>query len=321
VIVRTLFSGISAGTEMNVFRGSAPQWRTRRDPTTKLFFETTSPDWSYPLAYGYAAVGKVERLGDAAASLGAPPVGALVFTYSPHASFNVVRASDVVVLPALDDPRVGVLSANLNTALNGVLDARPSFGDVVVVSGLGVIGLCLVQLLRRTGVSVVVGVDAIEHRRQLAQRFGAKVVLSPHDGVAEKVRALTGNRGADIVIEVSGATPALNEAIRTVGYNGRVVVMSWYGGTFESLSLSGEFHHNRPRIISSQVGGINPDLGPLWSVDRRKALANELLAQLDLGPLLTHTVPIEDVASAYALVDNGAADLVQCVISYDGAGQ
>jgi hypothetical protein len=57
---------------MNVFRGSAPQWRTRRDPTTKLFFETTSPDWSYPLAYGYAAVGKVERLGDAAASLGAP---------------------------------------------------------------------------------------------------------------------------------------------------------------------------------------------------------------------------------------------------------
>ncbi len=92
VIVRTLFSGISAGTEMNVFRGSAPQWRTRRDPTTKLFFETTSPDWSYPLAYGYAAVGKVERLGDAAASLGAPPVGALVFTYSPHASFYVVSS-------------------------------------------------------------------------------------------------------------------------------------------------------------------------------------------------------------------------------------
>src|SRR5438093_11071554 len=80
-------------------------------------------------------------------------------------------------------------------------------------------------------------------------------------GVAEKVRALTQNRGADVVIEVSGAAPALNEAIRTVGLGGRVVAMSWYGGTFESLNLAGEFHHKRPRILSSRVGWVNAGLG------------------------------------------------------------
>ena len=189
---------------MNVFRGQAPQWRTHRDPVTRLFAATDTPDWSYPLVYGYAAVGRVEEVGTAAVSSG-PPVGALVFTYSPHASWSVVRASDAVVLPALADPRIGVLSANLNTALNGVLDARPSFGDAVVVSGLGVIGLCLVKLLRRTGVSLVVGVDAIEHRRQVPCRFGADVALSPEDKVAEEVRKLTDDRGADIVVEVSAA--------------------------------------------------------------------------------------------------------------------
>ena len=89
------------------------------------------------------------------------------------------------------------------------------------------------------------------------------MVLSPDERVAEHTRQMTDNRGADLVIEVSGAVPALHEAIRTAGYNGTVIVMSWYAGTFESLSLSGEFHHNRPRIISSQVAGISPELGPL----------------------------------------------------------
>jgi len=128
---------------------------------------------------------------------------------------------------------------------------------------------------------------------------------------------MTDNRGADIVIEVSGAAPALHEAIRTAGYDGTVIAMSWYGGSFESLSLSGEFHHNRTRIISSQVAGINPTLGPLWSVKRRKTLATALLADLDLEPLLTHTFPIDHAAEAYALVNAQPPDLVQCLLSYE----
>ncbi len=213
---------------------------------------------------------------------------------------------------------VGVFVANLNTALNGVLDARPVLGDVVVVSGLGVIGLLVTQLLRRCGPALIVAVDTVEQRRELATRFGADVVIDPSGGsVAERVRSLTDDRGADIVIEVSGAAPALNEAIRTVGYGAKVVVLSWYSGDLGAVNLAGEFHHNRPRIVSSQVGGINPELGPLWPLDRRKALATSLLDGMLLEPLITHEFPFEEAAKAYATIDEGDHDVVQCVLSYD----
>jgi 2-desacetyl-2-hydroxyethyl bacteriochlorophyllide A dehydrogenase len=315
LVISTWYSGISAGTEMNVYRGAAPQWRTVRDRVTGLFAQAAEPEWTYPLAYGYAAVGAVEEAGGIVGA-GGPGVGDLVFTYTAHAEASVVRAGEAVVLPRLADPRTGVLFANLNTALNGVLDARPNFGDTVVVSGLGVVGLLVVQILRRTGVSLIVGVDALPHRRAAAKCFGADVVLVPGDGVAGQVRELTENRGADIVIEVSGASAALNEAIRIAGFNAAVVAMSWYAGTFESLSLSGEFHHNRPRIISSQVGAVNPDLGPLWTVNRRTRIARRLLTELDLAPLFTHVFPVEEAGKAYAAVDEGADDLIQCVLSY-----
>jgi threonine dehydrogenase-like Zn-dependent dehydrogenase len=232
-----------------------------------------------------------------------------------------VPASELVVLPNLSHPRAGVLTANVNTAVNGVPDARPVLGDTVVVTGLGVTGLITTQLLRRSGAGLLIGVDSVEERRQLAKQFGADVVLSPDERVAERTRQMTDNRGADTVIEVSGAAPALHEAIRTAGYNGTVIAISWYGDTFESLSLSGEFHHNRTRVISSQVAGISPELGPLWSIERRKTLATALLTDLDLEPLLTHTFSIERAAEAYALVNAQPPDLVQCLLSYEDVAQ
>jgi 2-desacetyl-2-hydroxyethyl bacteriochlorophyllide A dehydrogenase len=317
LLVNALCSGISAGTEMNVFRGVAPQWSHERDAATGLFLAAAPPQWSYPLAYGYACVGRVAEIGPAVPGRAGLSVGDLVYTYTPHAGLAVVHWAEAVRLPPLPDPRAGAFVANLNTALNGVLDARPLIGDVVVVSGLGVIGLLITQLLRRTGAALVVGVDIVERRRQLATRFGADIVMDPSEGsVAERVRALTDNRGADIVIEVSGASAALNEAIRTVGYGAKVVVLSWYGQNLSAVNLAGEFHHNRPRLISSQVGGINPELGPLWPIERRKALATSLLGDLELEPLITHEFPLEEAAKAYALIDEHNDDVVQCLLSY-----
>lgn len=312
VLLHTLYSGISAGTEMNVYRGSAALWRTRRDSKTGLFEPTDEPEWTYPMAYGYAAVSRVAELGPDVTTV---DVGDIVYSFTPHSSAAVVAAASVFVLPHLEDPRVGVLNANVNTAYNGVLDAHPNLGDVVVVSGLGVIGLIVVQLLSRLGVRVI-AIDGMAERRSLAERWGAEVTLEPGIEVAREVRRLTNNRGADIVIEVSGASPALNEAIRTVGYCGKVIALSWYGGTFESLSLVGEFHHNRPQIIASQVGGLSPQLGPLWSLERRQGVVANLMQSLDLRPLLTHEIDIEDAAQAYELVDSRPDDLVQCVLTY-----
>lgn len=314
VLTQSLYSGISAGTEMNVYRGRAPQWSAEQDPVTGLFRKSDATTWSYPLAYGYAAVGRVLATGDQVSTV-AP--GDLVYTYSPHQQHAVTPEALTVPLPELTDLRAGVLNANLNTALNGVLDARVVFGDVVVVSGLGVLGLLITQMVRQQTPALVVGVDPDPGRRALAEKFGADLTLDPTtQQIAEEVRRRTDNRGADVVVEVSGVSSALNEAIRTVGKNARVIAMSWYGGTFESLSLSGEFHHNRPRIISSQVGMVNPDLGPLWSAERRQQIVNTLFATLDTGSLLTTVVPFEEAASAYEAIDQARPGIVQTVISY-----
>ena len=312
VVIKTAFSGISAGTEMNVYRGVAPQWRRRYDPRSGLFTGDV-PEWTYPLVYGYANVGVIEECGSAVTGVGA---GDVVFSYTPHCAYVVADASAVVALPALPDLRRGVFLANLNTALNGVLDAHPVLGDCVVVSGLGVIGLLVVRLLRRAGAGLIVAIDPVEHRRQHGLHAGADVVRAPGEDVAELVREETGGRGADIVVEVSGFAPALNEAIRLVGLGGRVVAMSWYGGTFESLSLAGEFHHNRVRIISSQVDAVDPGLGPLWSTERRMAVATELLAAMPLEEYITHQFMPESAALAYEFIDHLDEPVVQCIFAY-----
>jgi 2-desacetyl-2-hydroxyethyl bacteriochlorophyllide A dehydrogenase len=313
VLIRTAYSGISAGTEMNVYRGDAPQWRSRQDTNSALFVND-EPEWTYPLVYGYANVGVVEELGSGVTQV---QQGTQVFSYKPHCTWVTAPADQIVVLPELADVRRGVFVANLNTAYNGVLDARPSVGDVVVVSGLGVIGQLLILLLKRAGVGTLIGVDRVDSRRRRALAYGADHVFDPGDGVAEAVRELTGGRGADIVVEASGASAALHDAIRIVGFEGLVLALSWYGGTFEGLRLSGEFHHNRIRIRSSQVGAINPDLSPRWTPERRMAYSLDLLTELPLENYITHAFAPDDAQAAYTLLDTLAEDVVQCVFEYE----
>jgi 2-desacetyl-2-hydroxyethyl bacteriochlorophyllide A dehydrogenase len=316
VLIEGIVSGISAGTELNVFRGHAPQWRQRMDSTTRLFAEADEPDWKWPARYGYTLVGRVAETG---AAVTTHRKGDLVFSYSPHGRHAIVDADAAIALGDLANPELGVFFANLNTAYNGVLDAAIPLGADVVVSGLGVIGQIVTRLTKRAGARTIVGVDRLAPRRDAALAGGATHVLNPDsDKVAEMLRELTSGRGADVVIEVSGAAPALNEAIRTAGYNGTVVAMSWYGGTFESLQLSGEFHHNRTRIISSQVGAVSPYLGPLWTVARRSRIAREFMDSFarDLESFITHRIPLADARQGYRLLDQGSPDALQVLIDY-----
>ena len=330
VLVETLFSGISHGTEMNVYRGTAPQWGKRFDRTLRLFLPTggdgvaeppargywtpADEQWGYPLAYGYANVGRVAARGDNVTSI---QPGDLVYAYQPHQSAYVAPASQVIALPDLAHPACGVLYANLNTAYNGVLDADIRIDDTVVVFGQGVVGLLVTQFVRRTAARLVVAVDTLAHRRDLAKRFGADVALDPAAGdVARHVRELTEGRGADLTIEVSGSYTALQEAIRTAAPNTTVVAMSWYGGSGEALRLADEFHHNRITIKCSQVGGVDPALSATHSLGRRGAHVRDAFAELELEPLLSDVVPFAEAPRAYDLIDTHGERTTQVVLSY-----
>src|SRR5207249_10719442 len=147
-----------------------------------------------------------------------------------------------------------------------------------------------------------------------AERCAAGTAIAPGGGAL--VRELTAGRGADVAIDASGSPAALQEAIDCVAPEGTVVVCSWYGEKPVPLDLGGRFHRGRVRIVSSQVGRIDPSLAPRWDRERRLGLATELLGELTLAELITHRVPFAKAAEAYALVDRRGAETVQVVLDY-----
>ena len=315
VRIKTLYSGISRGTEMAVYRGTAPFYQKRYDPVTRLFLTSEAPDWRYPVPYGYENVGQVVALGAEVTDL---HLGDLAFTYSPHQTHVVVDDREVYRLPQGIPPESGVFVALLGVAYNAILDARILLGETVAIFGLGVIGQLLVQLCRRSGAARVIGVDLLESRLAHARRLGADVVLNPstESDIALRVRQMTGNRGADVVVECTGNAAALNEAIRTVGFQGTVVVVSYLPGEARGLYLGEEFHHNRIRLVSSQAAGVNPELCPRWTSERKLDAALKILPCLDLGGLITHRFAFEEAAQAYEIVDQHPEQALQVILAY-----
>ena len=99
-------------------------------------------------------------------------------------------------------------------AMSGVRDANVRVGDFVVVVGLGAIGQIAIQLAKRAGASVVIGVDPIAHRCDIARRHGADFCLNPiGTDVGKEIKTLTGKQGADVIIETSGYADALQSAL------------------------------------------------------------------------------------------------------------
>ena len=303
VRVRAALSAISHGTEMLVYRGEV-------DADLALDLPTLAGGYGFPLKYGYASVGRAVAVGSEVHGL---REGDLVFALHPHQDEYVVPESLVRRLPDRTTPEQGVFLANLETAINVVLDAKPRLGEIVAVFGQGVVGLLVTQLLRRSGARVL-AIEPSALRRSFAERCGAEAAIAPGDGAL--LRSLTGGRGADVAIDASGSPSALQEAIDCVATEGTVVVCSWYGEKPVPLDLGGRFHRGRVRIVSSQVGRVDPSLGPRWDRERRMELATDLLAELVLAELITHRIPFARAAEAYALLDRNAAETVQVVLDY-----
>ncbi len=312
-----VLEGRGAQTEVSVYlaQGLSGGSGGATEGTPAAAAPAADTHWNYPLAYGYANVGRVVACGAGVTTLGE---GDLVYAYQPHQTAYVAPASSLIRLPELSNPAVGVLYSNLNTAYGGVLDADIRLDDTVVVFGQGLVGLLVTQFLRRTAARQIIAVEKIRERREMSLRMGAHESLDPGErDVALAVRERTEGRGADVVIEASGSYAALHEAIRTAAPNTTVVALSWYGGTGAALALSDEFHHNRITVRCSQVGGIAPELGATHSLARRAGHVRGSFAELELEPLLTDAVPLREAARAYDLIDRHGDRTIQVVLTYD----
>ena len=305
VIVETTVSAISPGTELLVYNGEVPE-QMAADAT----LETLNGDLSYPTAYGYAAVGDVVKTGTQATNR----LGEQVFAFHPHQNRFSVDSDALIPVPDNLDAETAALLPTAETATNFLLDGSPRVGERVVVFGAGVIGLCTIQLLADLPISELVVVEPIPARRELARSFGADRALDP--SASEDIFSSHDPPGADLIYEVSGQPAALNAAIDLVGYDGRIIVGSWYGNKPTELGLGGDFHRDRITITSSQVSTIDPDLRGRWTTDRRLSVAIEQLNTIDVEALITDRVPFTDAPSAYNRLTETPESTLQVLLTY-----
>lgn len=303
VTVRATRSLISAGTEMLVYRGDTTPG-DRLPPTS----EGTFP---FPVRYGYQTVGRVV----AAGARSGYAEGDRVFARHPHQDLFTVAALPTLVTrvpDGVDDAAAAFLNLT-RVALTGVLDVPVRPGELVVVFGQGIVGMMCARIAGLNAGTVVV-VDRFARRRDLALAYGADAAVDPAD-VADVVADLSHGRGADVVYEASGAPPALQSAIEVAADRGEIVAISLYGRHEVPLRLAPEFHFRRLRITSSQATDQ-----PRWDWVRRTEASFELLRRLSTADMVSATVPFDQAAEAYDLVDRDPANVLGVLLDYDRTG-
>jgi 2-desacetyl-2-hydroxyethyl bacteriochlorophyllide A dehydrogenase len=313
VLVETLVSGISAGSEMLVYRGEAPQ----EMPVDMTIPALAEGRLAFPLKYGYSCVGRVRELGPQVAESW---LGHLVFSFQPHQSRFVARTADLSVLPGDVTPEEAVFLPSLETAVTLVLDGRPLIGEAVVVMGQGVVGLLTTALLSRFPLCRLITLDAYPRRRESSMEIGAEESLDPEDSeTPSRLKGLLASTsGADLVYELSGHPSALDRAIEACGFAGRVIVGSWYGRKRTTVDLGTTFHRSRIRLISSQVSTLSPELTGRWQKARRLDAAWQWLREIRPGRFITRRVPFDQAGQAYQLLDRDPSQDLQVVLAYGG---
>ena len=271
VLVRSLYSAVSRGTERLIISGAVPQseWERMRAPLQAGAFP-------FPVKYGYCAAGIV-KAGPAELT------GRTVFVLHPHQDYFIAPVHMAVPVPDGVTPKRATLAANVETALNALWDAGAGPADRIVVVGAGIVGLLVAYLAARLPGADVTLVDVLPERAQIADQLGFRFAL-PHDAPCE----------ADVVFHTSATTQGLATSIGAAGLEATIVELSWYGEGSVSVPLGGAFHSRRLRLVSSQVGQVAPSRRARWSHRRRLEAALSLLHDARLDILVREEIDFRD---------------------------
>lgn len=296
VLVRTLRSGISRGTETLVFRGEVPATQ---------FAEMRAPfqdgDFPWPVKYGYLNVGMVED---------GPPhlLGRTVFSLFPHQTAYVVPARAVVPVPDDVPPVRAVLAGTVETAVNVLWDAAPLLGDGAAVVGGGMVGCCVARLLGRIpGVHVTL-VDVDPSRADVAAALGVDFALA-----AQAREAID---SCELVVHTSATSAGLQLALDLLGPEGTVFELSWYGDGEVRLALGGWFHSGRLGIRASQVGEVAAARRSRRTRSDRLSLALDLLRDPAFDVLITGASSFDDLPAVMARLADGSLPALCHTITY-----
>ena len=309
--IRTLYSGISRGTEALVFRGEVPpsQSEAMRAPFQE-------GDFPGPVKYGYASVGRVEEAPGSLPFFLPPKVaGRIVFCLHPHQDLYWAPPEAVTFLPPHLPPERGILAANMETAVNAVWDAGPGPGDRIVVVGGGVVGLLIAWLCRRIPGCEVTVEDVNPLRKGVTEALGCLF----SQGMEREAHEADDSGPADLVFHASGNPAGLVRALALAGQEATVMEVSWYGTRSVPLPLGEGFHSRRLTLKSSQVGQIPPHRVPRWSLARRMKLALALLEAEELDVLISGESGFHELPGALARLSTAPGNTLCHRIRYPAA--
>jgi 2-desacetyl-2-hydroxyethyl bacteriochlorophyllide A dehydrogenase len=294
VVLRALRTGISPGTERLVGLGRVPP---AHDATMAV--PGMQGSFALPILYGYSSAGEVAT---------GPHTGRRAFTMHPHTTLAVVAAAACVWLPDDVPAARATLFANLETAWNGVADADVLAGEASLVVGAGAVGLLTAFVLAAVRGAPTPIVDADPERRRFAQHLPwIARALAPDD---------VGRGAFACVLHASGTGAGLQLAIDALGFEGRVIDLSWYGDQLVTLRLGDSFHRQRQVLRSSQVGTIAPRHRAAGRAARTAAVL-ELLRDPRLDTLLGEPVPFTALPQFFAKLYRGEATPPCPVVGYE----
>ncbi len=293
--LKTLFSSISTGTEGLISRGLVPD---------ELFSEMRCPymggSFPFPVKYGYSLVGQVLE------SPGAEGwVGRTAHVLHPHQDYCLVRQEDITLVPSRVPPERATLASNLETAVNAIWDSEVSLGQKALVVGFGVIGSLVSRLLRFSPGTEGEIAERDPEKRELARRMGFKTT-----------GASVPSGSFDLAFEASGSPEGLQFAIDSVGFEGRVIALSWFGRQPVSLALGGSFHSQRKALISSQVSTVSSRMRTGWDKKRRKDLVFRLLERKEFDNHITNSYPFHELPAVFGDFKNLTGRELSVLIRY-----
>ena len=295
-LVRTLFSGISKGTEIVVHTGSVP-------PRVAEAMRAPHQEGSFPspVKFGYLSVGIVEQGPEGW-------VGQKVFCLNPHQDRYVIATDALTRIPDTVPARRAVLTGTVETAVNALWEAGPRLGDRIAVVGAGLVGGMVATLLRTFPLSRLQIVDLDPERKQLADKLGVEFA-HPDDAKPD----------CDIVFHCSASQEGLERSLQLVGDEGDVIEMSWYANREVTLPLGEDFHARRLSIRASQVGVVARARRHRRTNADRLNLAVSLLQDPVFDAFLSGASPFTDLPEVVQNLADGKLEALCHVIEYPNA--
>jgi len=309
VLIETLYSGVSRGTELLLYRNEVENgicldksWNYEKN------------SYKHGFKYGYSCVGKIISTGD---KVPEEMKGKEVFAFNPHESHFLADIDELVLVDGKMDAENSLFLPTLETAVNFALESSPVIGERCAIFGQGQVGLLTTYVLNHFPLDKIVTSDRYEKKKDLSKKMGADIVFDSHTPI-EDILTQCGLKedGFDLSVELSGNLDVLQKAVDALGFGGRVIIGSWYGNKSGKLKLGTDFHRDQIRMKSSQVSSIPKERCERWDKERRIETTLDFLHKEDFTGLITHEYDIDQASKAFEKLENEPEEVIQLIFKY-----